>query len=426
MTMRKLVALLSSDTVYQPQEKAKNQQRALELLDEAGISPEKVYGDDPTHEERRRRLYRESLCPPAPGRHDYYPQFFLVDKLTGETEFLGDFDRVQELADENQLTKEALGLANDDFLVDNLTGETEFLGDFDRSQELADENQQTKEALGKANDDVDDEPEGSLFTGMPIEKFQPEPIFLALADWDTTEKKSSNPNKDETLGTSREDRRNKHIEAGSRIGKGRASKVRILSWLLIIFGGVGVFLLCFKLKKDGQTTDKTADGGDDADATLGEGDTTVLDPFNVDSCDFAGKVQPHVIDQCACSGKISVISDSIRGRYEIHKQDFVPTVYQDYSEAIDSCSIRNQALVWLSSGNDFQFNADERKQRFALAVLFIGLNGREWTNTNGWLSTSISCDWFGVVCGGDDSVTAVDLHSNNLSGSVSDKKSLVN
>ena len=177
---------------------------------------------------------------------------------------------------------------------------------------------------------------------------------------------------------------------------------------LMISGGVAVALV-FVLNNE--------------EMAPGEGETTYLDPLQTGNCDFTGLVQPHIIDQCSCNGKISIISDDIRARYEIHLADFIPTVYQSYEESISSCSVRNQALVWLSSGNDYQFAYEERRQRFGLSALFIGLSGEKWNDREHWLSTRGSCVWFGVGCNNDDAVKRLSLEKNNVSGGVSVRRS---
>jgi hypothetical protein len=128
--------------------------------------------------------------------------------------------------------------------------------------------------------------------------------------------------------------------------------------------------------------------------------------------------QPHVIDQCACNGEISTISDDVRERYETHRSGFVPTIYEDYEEEISSCSVRNQALVWLSSGDDFEFGKEERQQRFALASMFIGTHGEGWTENTDWLSEKESCEWLGATCNAEGAVENLIIESNKASGSV--------
>mmetsp|Transcript_11615 Transcript_11615/g.16387 ORF Transcript_11615/g.16387 Transcript_11615/m.16387 type:complete len:863 (+) Transcript_11615:215-2803(+) len=58
-------------------------------------------------------------------------------------------------------------------------------------------------------------------------------------------------------------------------------------------------------------------------------------------------------------------------------------------------------------------------QRYALAAMYYSLNGRDWTNNNGWLNHSKSiCDWYGVRCNlFMDKVFSLDLKNNNMDGS---------
>lgn len=145
--------------------------------------------------------------------------------------------------------------------------------------------------------------------------------------------------------------------------------------------------------------------------------TTAFDPIQGD-CDFQDLRHPHVIDQCKCVGEIQIIPDDVRKRYKSRKANFIPTIYEEYNEDITDCSPRNQALVWISSGNDFEFTYQERVERFALATLFAGLDGTQWKRNDGWFSEDSVCTWEGVVCHDDGMVQTVDLSNYNLKGTV--------
>ena len=147
--------------------------------------------------------------------------------------------------------------------------------------------------------------------------------------------------------------------------------------------------------------------------------TTAFDPIQ-GNCDFQDLRNPHVIEQCNCVGEIQIISEDVRTRYESRKANFIPTIYQEYDDEITDCSPRNQALVWISSGNDYEFTYQERVERFSLATLYASLDGTQWTRNKGWLSEDSVCTWDGVVCHEDDGmVQTLDLSKNNLTGTVS-------
>ena len=56
----------------------------------------------------------------------------------------------------------------------------------------------------------------------------------------------------------------------------------------------------------------------------------------------------------------------------------------------------------------------------ALAAFYDASGGDNWINHTGWLTTTTPCSWYGVMCNGGY-VTQLDLHGNQLSGSISPK-----
>jgi len=163
---------------------------------------------------------------------------------------------------------------------------------------------------------------------------------------------------------------------------------------------------------------------------------TPMDPmqFNGDAdgggsptCDFAGFAQPHVVDQCRCFNEVRIVDPAVQQNYETLKQMFTPTIYDTFNESMNSCTARNQALLWLASGNGGSFDAEERDARFALAVLFISSNGQTWqANTNNWLSSVPSCNWEGVRCNGSNRVESLDLEGSNAMGTLPRELVLLN
>ena len=147
------------------------------------------------------------------------------------------------------------------------------------------------------------------------------------------------------------------------------------------------------------------------------GATTEFDAIQ-GNCDFMGLENPHPVDQCSCLDEIQIIPNDVRNRYDMHLQYFIPTLYMTYDEDISSCSARNQALVWLSSGNDSSFTSDERTERYALATIFAALGGNKWEDRSNWLSTLGSCSWFGVNCA-EGKATNLNLAGNNAVDTVS-------
>jgi len=153
--------------------------------------------------------------------------------------------------------------------------------------------------------------------------------------------------------------------------------------------------------------------------------TTYFDDINAGrGCNFDIVANPHPIAQCSCFGKIEIIGADIRERYRYNVENFIPIHFTNYEDDISSCSSRNQALVWVSSGDDTVLTTAQRSQRFALATIFASLDGKQWNNNKNWVTYSNSCTWFGVTCT-NDFATELILDRNNLMGMVPSEVSLL-
>eukprot|EP00980_Cylindrotheca_fusiformis_P013819 scaffold3579_cov168-Cylindrotheca_fusiformis.AAC.4 len=95
----------------------------------------------------------------------------------------------------------------------------------------------------------------------------------------------------------------------------------------------------------------------------------------------------------------------------------------DIATVVTNTSLpQHQALRWL---NDRDYAADkpivndnELQERYALAVLYFSTNGEDWINQGSWLRPELSaCSWRFVNCFGSR-VQSIDLHDNNLEGSL--------
>jgi hypothetical protein len=142
-----------------------------------------------------------------------------------------------------------------------------------------------------------------------------------------------------------------------------------------------------------------------------------FDAYTFDCSALTGQVNPHVLTQCHCNGNISTVANDITTRYNTLSQTFITTVFPDFEENIDSCDPRNQALVWLASG-DGQPNSPTVRQRYSLALLFILFGGPDWKVQLHWLSSNNECSWFGVTCDNQNEITTLTLTRNNLTGSI--------
>ena len=149
--------------------------------------------------------------------------------------------------------------------------------------------------------------------------------------------------------------------------------------------------------------------------------TTPLDEVQRGNCNFDQLNQPHVIDQCDCFGEISILAEDVRVRYDTLVRDFIPNVFDDFDESISSCSYRNQALVWLSTGinNGGEAEFFVRNQRYALAYFFLEQGGLDWIDYTNWLSSKDVCQWDRISCDGNRKIRGIDLNRNDVSGQVS-------
>lgn len=136
------------------------------------------------------------------------------------------------------------------------------------------------------------------------------------------------------------------------------------------------------------------------------------------NCNFGGVDNPNPIDQCDCFGRISGLESDIRDRYLYNREYFIPEYVPDFNDDISSCSPRNQALVWVSSGVDTKRSKSERAQKFALATVFASLGGGKWKNNTNWLADEDVCTWYGVNCT-ETKITELELAGNDLVGTVS-------
>jgi len=179
------------------------------------------------------------------------------------------------------------------------------------------------------------------------------------------------------------------------------------------------------------------DGDDEALATASPTAATIpLGPTNIGivdvaettplaavtgNCNFGALEQPHVIDQCACGPTINKIAPDVVARYET-LVPWIQTIFADWNESVSSCSPRNQALVWFSSGTNLggEITRTRRKDRYLTGLLYIQQQGTGWSKKENWLSEENLCKWQGVYCDDKEGVIGVDVQDNNLKGQLSE------
>mmetsp|Transcript_16242 Transcript_16242/g.37615 ORF Transcript_16242/g.37615 Transcript_16242/m.37615 type:complete len:897 (-) Transcript_16242:164-2854(-) len=156
--------------------------------------------------------------------------------------------------------------------------------------------------------------------------------------------------------------------------------------------------------------------------------TTEFDDIQND-CDFMGLVQPNVVDQCNCgNGKVDLLANDVRERWKELVDNFIPTVFSQWNEPMNSCSPKNQALLWLSSGinNGGETDTLHILQRYVLAVIYYEQGGTQWRGSSNWLSEKSVCEWEGVECNTNRFVRILTLDRNGLRGQLSDIPTLLN
>jgi len=133
------------------------------------------------------------------------------------------------------------------------------------------------------------------------------------------------------------------------------------------------------------------------------------------NCNFGALEQPHVIDQCACGTTIDNIAPDVLARYET-LVPWIKTIFDDWNESPSSCSPRNQALVWFSSGVNLggEISDTRRKDRYLSGLLYIQQEGQGWTKRINWLSGKAICRWEGIYCDDEESVIGIDVQDNKL------------
>jgi Leucine-rich repeat (LRR) protein len=143
--------------------------------------------------------------------------------------------------------------------------------------------------------------------------------------------------------------------------------------------------------------------------------TTQFGPFTTDCNALSNQTQPNFMSQCLCTGNLSTVASDIAANYDGLAKSFLPTLLPDFKANLNSCTLQNQALVWLASGDGMPTDSDMR-QRYLLALLFLYWNGPSWLANAGWLSPDDECTWFGITCDGSNDVTVINLSSKNLTG----------
>ena len=89
----------------------------------------------------------------------------------------------------------------------------------------------------------------------------------------------------------------------------------------------------------------------------------------------------------------------------------------------DPSSPQYKAAWWLATSDglvlDFETTAfDEIAQRYTMATLFYALDGENWEERNGYVTSLPTCQWGRTFCNEEGLVTKLDLAGNSLAGSI--------
>jgi len=149
---------------------------------------------------------------------------------------------------------------------------------------------------------------------------------------------------------------------------------------------------------------------------VGNEPTTPMAPYIPGQCPVPGQIQPNILSQCECDGRISSIEPDVRAKYEALRDSFVSRIYPGWSYPIDSCEDENKALLFLATG--YQIDETDLLQRYTLALTYYATDGPRWRSDQNWLSDADVCTWYGIACT-NDLVAIFALEENRVSGSVS-------
>lgn len=83
-------------------------------------------------------------------------------------------------------------------------------------------------------------------------------------------------------------------------------------------------------------------------------------------------------------------------------------------------SNQRSAASWLVENPLYSTYSEERKiVRYALAMLYLSLDGPGWTSNDGWMDDRTDeCDWAEVVCDEQGKVSKLNLYDNELAGTM--------
>ena len=73
-------------------------------------------------------------------------------------------------------------------------------------------------------------------------------------------------------------------------------------------------------------------------------------------------------------------------------------------------SPQEEAARWLADVDQAQISLDSTDsvlQRYIAALLYFSLQGSNWRNVTGWLSSERECTWYGMTCNSEGALTEI-------------------
>jgi hypothetical protein len=150
--------------------------------------------------------------------------------------------------------------------------------------------------------------------------------------------------------------------------------------------------------------DSTSPSQSEAEKASSPGPAAAPVPSFVTSCQGFEYIDPV----------ISNLSVATFARYSNLLENLVQDLIPGYSEPENSsCEPVHLALVWLAN-DDSVFSSIALRNRFTLAVLFVGFRGYEWNGKklnpdNRWMGSYSHCQWHGVICDDEGKIIELEL-----------------
>jgi len=124
---------------------------------------------------------------------------------------------------------------------------------------------------------------------------------------------------------------------------------------------------------------------------------------------------------------------TIHGLDDLIRQAILDLLPNSFQALLDETSPQSKALDWLIDDLQDQPIVSRSKilQRWTMAIVYYGMNGDEWTFSEGWLLSDDICDWFSTstdpstICNDEGLLQRLELQNNNLLGEIPEEIQLL-